>query len=246
MHFGGYTASIKLVYHLLNMHSKPMLFDRQLYLKRVDNKRKNFQTDILFEFSREIIDSKLELLDQIYKFTPTSILEVGPNTEFVDDEALSLKNDSYDCIISNMSFHFVNDVESVLSKYLHALKKNGFLIMTFFGEENLIELKNYFMQLELEVSNGMSPRFIPNITVKDAGRILQNTGFKSAISSVDTLAVNYKSMLEAVSHLRSIAQTNCLHMRNKAYVGKAFYNKIKDHPQTYSANYNVMSLLGMK
>lgn len=223
-----------------------MLFDRALYLTRVEHKRHNFQSDILFKFSQEIISDKLILIDEIFKFKPYDKLEVGPNTKFIDEEGLKLENNIYDCIISNLSFHFVNDIPGVLSNYLKALKNGGFLIMTFFGEENLLDFKNHFISQELKLRSGASLRFIPNITVKDAGRMLQRVGFKDIIASVDTFTIDYKTQYELITHLRKIAQSNCLVSRDKGYVPKEFLSAIKKQDTPFSTNYNLISILGRK
>lgn len=67
---------------------------------------------------------------------------VGKITRIVhDEEKLPFEPESLDLVISNLSMHWINDLPGVLYQIKHALKPDGFMLVSMFGEQSLFELR---------------------------------------------------------------------------------------------------------
>ena len=54
---------------------------------------------------------------------------------------------------------------------------DGLLLAAFFGGQTLSELRAAIGQSEIETRGGISPRVSPMIDIRDAGTLLQRSGF---------------------------------------------------------------------
>tara|TARA_B110000259_G_scaffold187713_1_gene242958 strand:+ start:1869 stop:2636 length:768 start_codon:yes stop_codon:yes gene_type:complete len=142
-----------------------------------------------------------------------------------DSEAIN-NHDSYDLIIGLSLVNFLNDIPNFLKQLKTLLLPEGLMLHNFFSENNLLELKEMFSTVELEVYNGISQRFMPVIDIRDIGDLINNIGFSDTVISRENLKYFYSSFKEMISHLRLMVCTNFLKTKENKYINKNFMNNL--------------------
>ncbi len=171
-----------------------------------------------------------------------------------DSEIIKASPESFDLIISNLNFHFINEIPQFLISVKNALKKDGIFIASFFGEENLRELAHVLYKSEMEIYNGVSPIMPPTIDVKTAAMILQKAGFSSPISDFEKIAVEYDQPIKLLQDLKFMGQGNILNNRTRRFFSKRFLNKIlenyknlyRNSDNSVNATFEIVTITGWK
>lgn len=232
----------------------------QIILETIQDCKKNFDNILEIgarfgDLGQKIADKKnAKLLIQpelAYKMAKKN----SHNLKLVaDDEMLCFKEQSFDLIISNLNLHFINDIPNNLIKINKLLKPGGLFIASFFGEQNLKELRDVFYQTEQEFYGGITPRIAPNIDVKSAGMLLQKVGFVDAISEKHTFEVEYSDIKKLLQDLKNMGESNILEAKSRKFITKNFlfdltnlYQKLYCVQQNqYLATFETIILSGWK
>jgi SAM-dependent methyltransferase len=125
-----------------------------------------------------------------------------------DEEALPFRDASLDLLVSALSLQFVNDLPGTLIQIRRALKSDGLLLAALAGGDTLLELRQSFAAAEAEIEDGISPRIIPFVDVREAGALLQRAGFALPVTDLDRVIVRYESPIALMHDLRSMGATN--------------------------------------
>lgn len=167
-------------------------------------------------------------------------LAIGFKPDLVmDDENLCFKEQSFDLVLSNLNLHFINDIPQNLIAIRKLLKPNGLFIASFFGEENLKELKEAFLETEQEIYGGITPRIAPNVDVKTAGMLLQKAGFVDVVAQKHSFEVDYSDPKKLFQDLRNMGEANILEGRSRKFMTKKFlFNLTQTYKNLYSARKN--------
>jgi len=153
------------------------------------------------------------------------------------EESLSQESQSFDLILSNLNFHFINEIPQFLLQVKELLKPNGVFIASFFGEENLSELAHMLYKTENEIYGGISPRMPPTIDVKTAANLLQKAGFGDPTAEFAKIEVEYEDPKNLLKDLKMMGQGNILHKRSRRFMTKNFLNKIlQNYREIYPNN----------
>jgi len=143
----------------------------------------------------------------------------------IDEEKLTFDNESFDMIFSILNLHWTNNLPATLMKIRNLLKKEGLFIATIFGGETLKELRHSILEAEMEHSE-ISPRISPFVHVKDAGMLLQKSGFNLPVAASDIITVEYSSAFELMNDLKNMGETNALTKRSKKFLTRSKLNDI--------------------
>ena len=178
----------------------------------------------------------------------------GSTKIIVDEENLNLSPNQFDLIISVLNLHSVNDLPGCLIQLKNALKPNGLLIASMFGERNLYELRETLVQTELECIGGISPRMMPYVELKQLGSLLQRAGFSLPVVDSDRVETHYQQPLDLLHDLQNMGETNIMLNRSKAYLGKKFWHKFaQNYINRFSINdseviatFEILTLTGIK
>lgn len=246
------------------------LFNRKLLGQNQKRFAKDFSNHnfLYLEVANRIAEN-LSLMNREF----VDILEVGAKGEFLkslicqasnghkinynfheDGEIINATPESFDLIISNLNFHFINEIPQFLISVKNALKKDGIFIASFFGEENLRELAHVLYKSEMEIYSGVSPMMPPTIDVKTAAMILQKAGFLSPISDFEKIAVEYEEPLKLLYDLKFMGQGNILNNRSKRFFSRRFLNKIlenyknlyKNSDGSVNTTFEIVTIVGWK
>lgn len=138
-----------------------------------------------------------------------------------DDEALPFAAESFDLVMSNLSLHWVNDLPGTLAQVRHILKPDGLFLATMLGGETLRELRQAFLEAELEAEGGAGPHVSPFADVRDMGALLQRAGFALPVVDVDSITVTYGEPLRLLADLRGMGEGNAAAGRRKGFMRRA-------------------------
>lgn len=144
-------------------------------------------------------------------------------------ELLDAEPNSQDIIIDMCSLHRINDVPGMLVQYNRALKPDGLLLACVPGGDTLHELRAHLTDAEAAISDGVHPRILPYMDVRDAGGLLQRAGFALPVSDVDSATVRYNSLFNLMLDLRAMGETNVLLQRNKKTTNRALFFKAAEN-----------------
>src|SRR6266571_3518815 len=117
-----------------------------------------------------------------------------------DPEALPLREDSLDLVVSALALQFVNDLPGTFVQVRRALKPDGLFLAALIGGDSLTELRQAFAEAELE--HGASPHVAPFADIRAIGALLQRAGFALPVTDVDRLSVRYQSPFALMQDLR--------------------------------------------
>jgi SAM-dependent methyltransferase len=138
-----------------------------------------------------------------------------------DPEMLPLGAASVDLIVSLLSLQTLNDLPGALVQIRRALRPDGLFLAALIGGRSLHELREAFMQAELEIEGGVSPRVAPFADVRDMGGLLQRAGFALPVTDVDSFSVRYSSAAGLLHDLRALGATNPLAARRRTPLKRA-------------------------
>ncbi len=246
-----------------------VLFDRKLLrLNRARAARNFHQHNLLYAELANRIAENVQFLNRQFE----SVLEIGARDGYLiglinspkktaieidllaDDEFLPFKAKSFDLVLSNLNFHYLNHVPQFLLQVKEVLKPNGAFVASFFGEENLSELAHVLYETENEIYGGISPRMPPTIDVKTAANLLAKAGFQNPISDFAKIEVNYSNPLNLLKDLKNMGQGNILNKRSRKFFTKNFLAKILqnyrkiygDENENVVATFEIVTVTGWK
>lgn len=162
-----------------------------------------------------------------------------------DEEFIPFADNSFDLIISVLNLHNINDLPGSLVQLRRILRPKGIIIASLFGENNLLKCKQRLVEIEVEASKQVSPRFAPNIDIKQMGMLLLRAGFMSSVVDKDTVTVEYKRPIDFLKDLQSMAETNILVEQSYRCPPKSIWNKfcLEDN---FTAEFDILTITGSK
>ncbi len=171
-----------------------------------------------------------------------------------DDEEIPFKKESLDLVVSNLNMQHINKIPQFLMQVNASLKENGVFMASFFGEENLLDLKKATFEAESEILGGVSPRFIPVIDIQMAANLLAKAGFKDPISTLEKIDVTYERSMNILRDLKYMGQGNILNLKSRKFATAKFldeilnkYAKIADNDDSgVNVRYEVIIVIGWK
>jgi SAM-dependent methyltransferase len=136
-------------------------------------------------------------------------------TIIADTEALPLREDSLDLVVSALALQFVNDLPGTFVQVRRALKPDGLFLAALIGGDSLTELRQAFAAAEAELEHGASPRVAPFADVRAIGMLLQRAGFALPVTDVERFSVRYASPFALMQDLRRMGAANALAERRR-------------------------------
>lgn len=152
-----------------------------------------------------------------------------------DDEFLPFTDGVFDSALSVLGLSAINDLPGTLVQLRRALKPDGLLLAMVFGGQTLHELRDVLNRATLEVEGGVTPYVSPFIDVRDAGALLQRTGFSLPVIDAEPLTVTYEHMFALMHDLRGMGEGNALLARRKHFAKRAVFMRAAElYAQDYS------------
>ena len=129
-----------------------------------------------------------------------------PDTE-ATLEFLDLAENSTDLILAPLALHWSNDLPGSLVQLHRALRPDGLLMAVLPGPDTLQELRDSLLAAESEVTGGAAMRVDPFTDLRDAGALLQRTGYALPVVDRDHLTIRYNTALDLIRDLRAFGAT---------------------------------------
>jgi SAM-dependent methyltransferase len=169
-----------------------------------------------------------------------------------DEEALPLRTESVDLIVSPLALHWTNDLPGALVQMRRALKPDGLLLAALAGGGTLGELRFAMTQAEAELTGGASPRVMPFPDVREIGALMQRAGFALPVADCDLLTVRYATPMALFSDLKAMAATNVMTGRDRRPMPRRLLMRAAEiYAQTFAdpdgrirATFEIVSLSG--
>ncbi len=130
-----------------------------------------------------------------------------------DDAALPCADGSLDLVVSSMLLHWANDPPAVLAEAWRVLQPDGLFLAVALGEESLRELRAALYDAEERVAGGIHPRVIPFIPIRQAGDLLQRTGFALSVVDLEPLVVRYRAPERLLADIHAMGEAQVLTSR---------------------------------
>ncbi len=132
-----------------------------------------------------------------------------------DEEALPIRPESVDLIVSPLALHWANDLPGALVQLRRALKPDGLLLAALAGGDTLSELRFAMTKAEAELTGGASPRVMPFPDIREIGALLQRAGFALPVTDRDVLTVRYATPFKLFGDLKAMAASNVMTGRDR-------------------------------
>lgn len=132
-----------------------------------------------------------------------------------DEELLPIRDGALDLVVSGLTLHLVNDLPGALIQIRRALKPDGLLLAALLGGQTLSELRQAWLEAEMDVLGGASPRVAPFADVRDLGGLLQRAGFALPVVDSDIVRVAYPSALALMREIKAMGGSNPLIQRSR-------------------------------
>lgn len=226
----------------------PQIFDRELYLARQSKTKATH--DLQNMVAAELGDRLSIILKQFPKAlviaqnpeVAAETLKLVGGVEKLDvlapvaGDVVKLPSSDYDAIFSLLDLHCVNDVPGHLAQLARGLKADGLLLVAFFAGDTLFELREAWLQSEIEITGGVSPRVAPMIGVRELGGLMQRAGLALPVADVDRTIVRYADAFALMGEVKSFGYSNPLQGRSLKLVSKRFISKVAEHYHTHFAD----------
>lgn len=150
---------------------------------------------------------------------------------------LPFKDEAFDLVISNLAYHWVNDLVIAFGQCRAKLKKTGSLYITLCGRRTFEEL---FVALEntREIEGKEIPLPIRRLDdVETIERSLRQSGFREIEVKAERIKIRFPDMMSLVKWSKSIG-ANVLD--KDIYIGKEWLAKANDYyDQHYKDNFGI-------
>lgn len=223
--------------------------------------RQYFDDALVLGDKNGIVSDKLESALTIGKIYETSLVEnflnnsVNPDRKqkVINFEILPFTEESFDLIVSNLAFQWVNDVVGLLIQIKACLRKKGFFMANLLGGETLTELRQSMLMAEEEFG-GASMRVSPMMGVKDGAALVQRVGLREPISSNEVINVKYDDLPTLLHDLKNMGEQNAILQANKNIPPKRFWTRVEqiyrenfaDETGAMNATFEIISLSGWR
>ena len=132
-----------------------------------------------------------------------------------DVRALPFAEGSVDVLFSNLCLQWVEDLGATFAGFRRVLKPGGLLLVSTFGPDTLIELREAFAHADA------APHVSPFASIAQFGDVLVHAGFRNPVLDRDLHETHYPDLPALMRELKSIGATNALHARRHTLTGRA-------------------------
>ncbi len=137
-----------------------------------------------------------------------------------DAEALPLRGNSVDLIVSNLVLQWCPNLEGVFSGFRRILKPGGVLLFSLFGDRTLNELRDAWSRVD-EFSH--VNHFHKSDPLK---QLMLDAGLVESVVDSQIHWVQYPSVLDLMRELKGIGAHNVTLGRRRGLIGKGRFNRM--------------------
>ena len=138
-----------------------------------------------------------------------------PQPLCADVRALPLAEGSVDVLFSSLCLQWIADLPAVFAGFRRVLKPDGLLLVSTFGPDTLVELREAFAAADAV------PHVSPFASIAQFGDALVHAGFRNPVLDRDDYVTRYPDLAALMRELRATGATNALSTRRHSLTGKA-------------------------
>ena len=142
-----------------------------------------------------------------------------PEPVRADARALPLADRSVDVLLSNLCLQWVDDLPAVLAGFRRVLKPGGMLLVSTFGHDTLVELRQAFAAAD------DAPHVSPFVQIGQFGDALIEAGFKDPVLDRDMFHGAEPDLAAVMRQLRELGATNALSARRRTLTGRGRFER---------------------
>lgn len=131
-----------------------------------------------------------------------------------DARALPLADGSVDVLFSNLCVQWIDDLPALFAEFRRVLKPGARLLVSSFGPETLIELRDAF------ASADAVPHVSPFAAIGQFGDAMVAAGFRDPVLDRDVFVPGYADLAALMRELRTLGATNALRTRRHTLTGR--------------------------
>jgi len=136
-----------------------------------------------------------------------------------DPEQLPMNNNSMDLVVSNLAYDYCVEPKKMLLEFNRVLKPGGLLLLSAFGPDSLMELRQSWLQIDPKA------QFKAFIDMHIIGDQIQAAQFKNTLMDRDLIQLKYQTLKGLLQELKAAGGQNLHSKRSKGLWGKkAFKN----------------------
>ncbi|MBS7457139.1 malonyl-ACP O-methyltransferase BioC [Coralloluteibacterium stylophorae] len=140
-----------------------------------------------------------------------------------DAAALPFADAAFDVAFSSLCLQWAQDLPATLAEIRRVLKPGGLFLMSSFGPQTLVELRQAFA-----AADGGAPHVSEFAPIQRLGDALVAAGFRDPVLDQDTFTLTYPDVPALMRELRAIGATNAASDRRRALTGKARMRAVFD------------------
>ncbi|TDK30861.1 malonyl-ACP O-methyltransferase BioC [Luteimonas terrae] len=144
-----------------------------------------------------------------------------------DLRALPFADNSVDVLFSNLCLQWVEDLPAAFAGFRRVLKPDGLLLVSTFGPQTLIELRESFGVADAQ------PHVSPFASIAEFGDALMRAGFRNPVVDRDVAVHWHPDMAALMREQRAIGATNALSARRRALTGRARFKAAAGHYEQF-------------
>lgn len=167
------------------------------------------------------LPAKLDTAEGPVNFSHRSTLIPDGEVKPLNPEELRLARNDYDLIISLFDLAFTNDVPGFLSAIHNHLKPDGLMMAAFVGGTSLNELRSAWLNADSTHKGGAVARVAPFIDTRDAGGLLQRSGYALPVADIEPHMVRYATPLNLMAEIKALGGANPLAGRHPGLITPA-------------------------
>lgn len=139
----------------------------------------------------------------------------APTPVCADARALPIADASVDVVLSNLCLQWVEDLPAVFAGFRRVLRPGGLLVLSTFGPQTLVELRDAFAQAD------DAPHVSAFASIAQFGDALVASGFKDPVLDRDVFVQPYADLAALMRELRTLGATNAMASRRRTLTGRA-------------------------
>jgi len=144
-----------------------------------------------------------------------------------DLRLLPFADNSVDVLFSNLCLQWVEDLPAAFAGFRRVLKPDGLLLVSTFGPQTLIELRESFGVADAQ------PHVSPFASIAEFGDALMRAGFRNPVVDRDVAVHWHPDMASLMREQRAIGATNALTARRRALTGRARFKAAAEHYEQF-------------
>ena len=144
-----------------------------------------------------------------------------------DAHALPFKDKSFDLIVSNLCWYWMDHLNQAIYEAKRVLNTNGSLLFSTLGPDSLRELRASFQ------SASPNPHVNIFLDMHDLGDALLKAGFSDPVMDVEHICKTFKKLDQLFLMLKKTGELNYMKMRGRGLFGKTMLKTVRAHYESY-------------